>query len=463
MNSSTSINSAFCLSVADLEALSRGRMIAALSRTFVNTVQQFALCPVQEPKSSSTISIEFWAKLEFCKIYTAPEEVDKLAKLTIWSNGELQKILRERFKVFLLCLRVFQAAQPIEIAAERIGSSRIGSFIKIPNYLSASNSIPVISDESFNQRKQQLNNLESPPHPELEELEASIARLDTNDKNARDLDQYLQSFLGWTSNSFIRHSQPKFNRIHEIAALGYRSLEEEKKKKNNHKAGTDFEIIVRESLEFLGFKIEEEHKGGAGGLDLFCSSPYFLAAECKSGKSIPDKTVEQLDRIGKRHLDKDYMSAVRLIIGPGQPTKNLRTSAITSEVSIINPMTLQKLIELHAKYPVDLIELKKYLIHGQIDDEIQKYIDKVYHEVEIRSQIVKSVKELSEKDKQGSFSAAEIRVQHNSKFSPFLDSEEIVRELLIELSSPLTGFLGRRRGNDGHDRFYFLRDMPEVE
>jgi hypothetical protein len=462
MNSSNSINSALCLPAADLEALSKGRMIAALSRTFVNTVQHFALCPVQELKGSSTISIEFWAKLEFCKIYTAPEEVDKLARLTIWSTQELQKVLQERFKVFLLCLKVFQASQPVEIAAERLGSSKSGSFIKLSNSLSINNSISIISDDSFNQRKHQLNNLELPPYPELEELEASIAQLATNDKNARDLDQYLQSFLGWTSNSFIRHSQPKFSRTHEIAALGYRSLEEGKKK-SSHKAGTDFEIIVRESLEFLGFRTAGEHKGGAGGLDLFCSSPYFLATECKSGKSIPDNTVEQLDRIGKRHLDKDYMKAVRLIIGPGQPTKNLRASAITSEVSIINPMTLQKLVELHAKYPVDLIELKKYLIFGQIDDEIQKYIDKVYCEIELRSQIVKSVKELSEKDKQGSFSAAEIRVQHNSKFSPFLESEEIVRELLIELSSPLTGFLGRRKGNDGRDRFYFLRDMPEVE
>jgi len=43
--------------------------------------------------------------------------------------------------------------------------------------------------------------------------------------------------------------------------------------KSNYQAGTDFENIVRLSLEFLGFTIDYAHKGG-GGLDLFCSKPY---------------------------------------------------------------------------------------------------------------------------------------------------------------------------------------------
>ena len=36
-----------------------------------------------------------------------------------------------------------------------------------------------------------------------------------------------------------------------------------------------------------------------------------------------------------------------------------------------------------------------------------------------------------------------------------------MHEILIELSSPLTGYLGRIRGeNWRRDRFYFLRDLP---
>jgi hypothetical protein len=36
-----------------------------------------------------------------------------------------------------------------------------------------------------------------------------------------------------------------------------------------------------------------------------------------------------------------------------------------------------------------------------------------------------------------------------------------MHEILIELSSPLTGYLGRIKGSDWNsDRFYFLRDLP---
>ncbi|MFM6109028.1 MAG: DUF1802 domain-containing protein, partial [Sphaerospermopsis kisseleviana] len=37
---------------------------------------------------------------------------------------------------------------------------------------------------------------------------------------------------------------------------------------------------------------------------------------------------------------------------------------------------------------------------------------------------------------------------------------EEMHEILIELSSPLTGYLGREKGNDWkNDKFYYLRDL----
>jgi hypothetical protein len=36
---------------------------------------------------------------------------------------------------------------------------------------------------------------------------------------------------------------------------------------------------------------------------------------------------------------------------------------------------------------------------------------------------------------------------------------EALHEILVELSSPLTGYLGRKKGSDGSDRFYYLRDL----
>ena len=44
--------------------------------------------------------------------------------------------------------------------------------------------------------------------------------------------------------------------------------------------------------------------------------------------------------------------------------------------------------------------------------------------------------------------------------SPQPLKREEMHEILIELSSPLTGYLGRNKGEDwGRDRFYFLRDL----
>ena len=84
----------------------------------------------------------------------------------------------------------------------------------------------------------------------------------------------------------------------------------------------------------------------------------------------------------------------------------------------------------------------------------------------MRSQIITVVKELSEQDNQSSkaiyqsFTVTETRVHYNATHNPKLN-DEVVHDLLIELSSPLTGYLGRIKGSDWKgDRFYFLRDLP---
>lgn len=76
------------------------------------------------------------------------------------------------------------------------------------------------------------------------------------------------------------------------------------------------------------------------------------------------------------------------------------------------------------------------------------------------------VKELSEQDNESSktthqsFTVTEIRVHYNVTHNPRLN-DEVAHDLLIELSSPLTGYLGRIKGSDWKsDRFYFLRDLP---
>lgn len=238
--------------------------------------------------------------------------------------------------------------------------------------------------------------------------------------------------------------------------------------RSNYQAGTDFENVVRDSLDFLGFTVDRTHKGGAGGLDLFCSQPYPLFGECKAGKKIPNDTAVQLLNLGSLHRLDVFNQAVKLIIGPGEPTNQLKEAATVHSMAIINPETLEKLVKLQSKYrnSVDLFKLKEYLKPGQSDEEIEKYIDQIYTNINLRSQMIAVVKELSEQDNDNSksisqnFTVTEIRVHYNATHNPKL-TDEVVRDLLIELSSPLTGYLGRDKGSDWRsDRFYFLRDLP---
>ncbi|MEH2165881.1 MAG: DUF1802 family protein [Nostoc sp.] len=479
------LNTALCLPSPDVEALLQGRIITTIPQTFIHPGRFFAIYPsttsinllpdeqyyksnvltvnqkVTTLINSETVRIKSWGKCELCQILTNSESLKDLSQLTVWTTKGLQQILLQRKHIFLAYLRVYLLSQPIEIAV-----NPQSQFIGLPHPLRVSVDLPVLNDRTFAQRKHQLEKLEPSLHPELEELQSAIASLTISQPAAKQLDDDIKVFLGWSSDKLIKQPDPNLAWINDIAKLGDRSIEKDEGK-NNYQAGTDFENIARRSLDFLGFKVEENYKGGAGGLDLFCSQPYPVVCECKAGKSIPDRAVEELDRIGKRHLKENYLQAMRLIIGPGQPTKNLKKSAEISKISIINVMTLQKLVEFKAKYPgaINLVELQQYLEPGQIDYKIDEYIDKAKREIKLRSQIITAVKELSEQDNETSkathpsFTVTEIRVHYNATHNPRLN-DEVVHDLLIELSSPLTGYLGRIKGSDWNsDRFYFLRDL----
>ncbi|MEH2357093.1 DUF1802 family protein [Nostoc sp.] len=485
MNNSIVINTAICLPAPDVEALIQGRAIVAMAKNYIVPERQFALYPMDSSInvlpveqyyhsnflanaktafaqiSAETISVKAWARCEKCEPVHNVEPLSVLSPLTIWTTEALEEILRQRHNIFLLYLRVYQLPKLITLSIKANSQ-----FIYLNEPLTISEEKPVLNDRTFAQRKHQLENRQPPLYPELEELQSAIASLTISQPAAKQLDDDIKVFLGWSSEKLIKQPDLNLAWINDIAKLGDRSIEQDEGK-SNYQAGTDFEIIARRSLDFLGFKVEENYKGGAGGLDLFCSQPYPLVCECKAGKSIPDRAVEELDRIGRRHLKENYLQAVRLIIGPGKPTKNLKESAEISKISIINVMTLQKLVEFKAKYPgaINLVELQQYLEPGQIDYKIDEYIDKAEREIKLRSQIIAVVKELSEQDNETSkvthpsFTVTEIRVHYNATHNPRLN-DELVHDLLIELSSPLTGYLGRIKGSDWKsDRFYFLRDL----
>ncbi|GAX42448.1 hypothetical protein NIES4075_34490 [Tolypothrix sp. NIES-4075] len=484
MNQQTLIPTALCLPIPDIEALIQGRTIVALPRMFIRPGQQFSLYPANYSTiplsveryyrsnflpiaqtafkllSSDKVLIKAWAKCEQCQILDETKSLEVLSQLTIWTKEGLQEIIRQRQHIFITYLRVYQLSSSQEVLVNHNIQEKVGKFVSLP--LTVSDTKPVLSDRLFNIRKHQLQNLQPPLHPELEQLQSALISLATTNPAAKQLEQDIKVFLGWSSEQFVKQIDSDLAWINDIAKLGDRSIEQEEKK-SNYQAGTDFENITRQSLNFLGFQVEEDYKGGAGGLDLFCSQPYPLVCECKAGKSIPDRTVEELDRIGKRHLQENYMMAVRLIIGPGQPTKQLKQSAQISKISIINAMTLQKLVELKAKYPgsVNLVELKQYLETGQIDKKIDEYINQVEKKIALRSHLVKLVKQHQDNTGDEAVEVATLYGAYGYSNPPQSLTREQMHEILIELSSPLTGYLGRTKGNDWRsDRFYFLRDLP---
>lgn len=466
------IDTALRLPAPEVEALIQGRMIAAMPRIFIEPGRQFVIYPSDTSINplpveryyrsdflpiaqlgSETISIKAWAKCELCQILNDAEAIETLSRLTVWTVEALQETLSQRGYIFLTYLRVYQLPQPIQV---RVVQPK-GQFVALPNSLTVTEAMPVLSDRIFSQRKRQLENRQPPLHPELEELQSVIARMDNPE--AGQVAHRISQFLGWASVSQAKQ-QPAW--ITTIADLGNRSKELDEEK-SNYQAGTDFENIVRRSLEFLGFTIAYAHKGGAGGLDLFCSKPYALVGECKAGKSIPNTTAVQLLNLGTLRLNKeDFNKSAKLIIGPGEPTGQFEAVAKIQSMAIINPETLEKLVKLQSKYSgsVDLFKLKDYLKPGSADDEVEKYIAQVETEIRLRSHLVQLVKKHLENTGDQNVGVDALHGAYGFFNPPTRLQREAMYEILIELSSPLTGYLGRIKASYWtRDRFYFLRDL----
>ncbi|MEQ9670526.1 hypothetical protein [Coleofasciculus sp. G2-EDA-02] len=93
---------------------------------------------------------------------------------------------------------------------------------------------------------------------------------------------------------------------------------------------------------------------------------------------------------------------------------------------------------------------------------VAAYLVEVRQDIAVRSHIIQSVKSFQENT---SLDAAGVDAIYgaymgSSPPKPLMPNE--LRDILIELSSPLTGYLGRSRGNElNRDRFYFLRDLSK--
>ena len=470
----TTISTALCLPAPDIEALNQGRNILLMPRRFMRLGEQFALYPTNIEFNSlpleqyyrpgfipiakqsiaelnqDKVKIKVWAKCELCQTLDQPEEFETLSKLTVWTETALHKTLEQRGHIFLAYFRVYRLPQPLEI--DPVSNSR---FISLPYSIMVDESQAILDDNNFERQYRKILNRQPPEHPELEELENAIAPLTLTHPDAKFLKDRIQTFLGWQPAKPPQIPE-NLNWIYTINELGTTA------EGGNYEKGTAFEKIVHQSLSFLGFELDQNAKGGAGGMDLYCTKPYLMVGECKAGKSLPDSTAEQLYRIGVRHLEiETYQKAVKLIIGPGKPTSYLEESAQKSTISIINPMTLEKLVKLQAQYPgsVNLIELKNCLEKGQMDDKIDEYIETVIKDLKLRSHIIKVVKDYLNNAQMTEATVSGIHGLYCSNPPQPLPQKQL-HEILVELSSPLAGYLGRNRADDWrNDSFYYLREL----
>lgn len=472
------------LPTPDIEALIEGRSIAIIPRIFVNPGRQFALYPSDTSSNalpieqyyrsnfiptaqkslaelgSETVQIKAWAKCERCQVLDDSESLDFLSQLTVWTKAGLEETRVKRGHIFLAYLRVYRLPQPIEIPVHP--SPR---FIPLPQPLTVTQDTPVLSQTCFEQCCRQMEERQPPQHPELEELQSAIASLSNHNLAAKELDQDIKQFLGWSSQA-IGQFDSDFIWIKTIADVG------------NSSDGHQFEKLVRKSLLKLGFtnsrndpraSLNPEATGGAGGIDFYADVPYPIVGECKATKSekVPSRTPGQLIQLGKNHLQQDYDPCLKLIVAAGELTPDALRTTLNNQISVIRPETLQHLVELQAQHKgaIDLLKLKACLqdAYGLADDKIEQYLVDVRQDIAVRSHIVKSVKSFQENTSLDKVGVDAIYGAYMGSKPPQSLMPNELRDILIELSSPLTGYLGRSKGNElNRDRFYFLRDLPQI-
>lgn len=106
------------------------------------------------------------------------------------------------------------------------------------------------------------------------------------------------------------------------------------------------------------------------------------------------------------------------------------------------------------------MRLKDYLINGRSDEDIDRFISQTYQDVELRSHIVKLIKNYQENANSESADLSALHAIYVVSQPPQPLKPEEMHDILVELSSPLIGYLGRNNGADWKaDRFYFLRDL----
>ncbi len=138
-------------------------------------------------------------------------------------------------------------------------------------------------------------------------------------------------------------------------------------------------------------------------------------------------------------------------------------------MNVLRPETLETLIKLQANYPgsVDLQELKENLnaapFGEEADRQLENYIQTLQARIKQRADIISALKVAIDTANSSSMTVGNFVfslkfIDDNYKYLNQL-GEQGIYELLIELSSPLTGYIRReKKGDWREDCFSVIRD-----
>ncbi|TVQ54533.1 MAG: DUF1802 family protein, partial [Spirulina sp. DLM2.Bin59] len=465
MSESNSLRLALALPSMDIQALIRGVTAAALPHRSLKSGQSFFLYPVEtqfseqpyhpyleitelpQPPSPSQIWIEAWAKCERCETISQTSELEALANCTIWTASELKARKENRAYVFVAYLKVHKLPEKVAIKAIVNIQAKIGKTISIGQSLNIDPSTPILSTEQFNQQFQDLQSRKPAHHPQPQHTTISqpevepiptVELIEPEPPTPPSISPEPEPIT--TSPVFPSKTGDDDQWIDQIAAIG------------NSSQGHEFERLVRKALIFLGFantidnakaSLNPDSTGGPGGLDFYADWPYALVGECKATKTekVSDGTPAQLIKLGHKILQEHYDNCVKIIIAAGELTEDANQTALGNRLNVIRPETLQNLTQLKKHYSgsINLQKLKSCLDHEpfgeEADQKLKAHLHGIIHDLQIRSDLVKLIKQ-GEGDLQ--FLRGRFYGTH-----PLQDQE--MQHILIELASPLTGYIGWRK------------------
>lgn len=492
MSQETLLERVLCLPAIEIAAMVRGQLIVAMPRVQIPPNLPFLLAPMwcddaidqqyrspfialaqttQHQKTNSETKIEAWAICQRTQMIHDVEKLSALSSLTVWTKSYLENLLQERQHLFLSYLKVYRLPNWLIVPDETIPADKLGKFLGLPALghepLKVKNPLVILEESTFEKRKKQLEELRSINYPELETLHSQISEILVTNPAAKLLEKDLTDFLGWASTHDTTPNTPELEWIDRIATVG------------NSSDGNSFEKMVRKSLIQLGFSnslnnsrasLDPDSSGGAGGIDVYCDAPFSLVGECKATKheTVPNSVSAQLIHLGHTHLGKPtFDRSVKIIFAAGELTSHAKQAAAENQMNVMRPETLQRLVTLKIKHPgsIDLQQLKVCLEtqpFGQdSDDKVNQFIDSIYQTLKIRAHIIQVIKNYLDSDIAINTQAKQ--VDSTLVYGLYLGSNPPIaltpnqlQEILIELASPLSGYLGRVPGTD---RFYFLREL----